>query len=555
MLKTAFQIFALVLSLSLTLAACGGSDESEGGESGDPILKKVDRSTQVHIVTADRVSKLDPHATDNGGDVKVIRQVFDTLVRLNENDPSKLEPMLAESFQIDSSNPEQHSLIFKLREGVTFHDGEAFDAAAAKLSLDRLMFETLPAESRPYVDSFQRVESIEADGMILRVTLDGPIGPLMLNNFTMFNTSMISPKVLNALKDKSGQIATAYVANHPIGTGAFKVDSFDSSTGLTRLSANENYWGGAPKISTVIFEQMSDPVTGFERFQKGDVQLCDAIPRQSWSDVSESKNHTLIADYPLNVCYLGLNAKHPKMQNAKLREAIQLLIDRDPIIQMYYGTARESWSILSPRFPSALKSSPLQHWSDDVSVRRARAKELIAGSGIGDTPLKIYYPKLERPYLPSPPSIADKLGQQLREAGLNVTVQGVDNTELFSTTHIDDKYEMVLIGWMSDNGHPDNFYMPLTAGKGDTQEPSDNNISRVFDPAVFKVLKAAQQELDPQTRADFYATAESLLQNNVRGYVPLLNAKQAIGVVKRLKGIEVDPSGAYRLYRCEFVDE
>jgi|GEM_PF-6583058 len=546
-----FALLALALPLFLlALSACGGSDEGENG-GDEPKLVKIDQSKQIHILTADKVAILDPHATSDGGDTKVIIQVYETLVRVDPHDVTKLVGVLAETHSIDTSNPEQHSLVFKIREGASFHDDTKVDAAAVKKSLERIAFGTPEPSARPYGDEYASISEIVADDMTLTIKLKDASGQITLRNLTMFPASIISPKVIDATAEMSGPEATAHISNNPIGSGPFKVESFDSSTGITRLAANAKYWGGAPKIESVIYEQVSDNVVRFERFSKGDVELCDELPRQRWPEVESNKNLDLHAEFVLNVCYLGMNAKHEKMQNIDLRHAIQLAIEREPLEALYHGTARKAWSILSPKFPQSLDASPLQDWNNDVAKRRERAKQLVASSGIGDTELKIYFPKNERPYLPQPTAIADKLRQQLRSIGLNVSIQSVENGEFFPNTKQDDKYELILIGWMSDNGDPDNFYSPLTSSNPETGLPSGNNVARIFDPQVDMLLIKAQTEFNPEVRKNLYRSAESLLQNNVRGYVPLLNAQQAIGTVKRLSGLEVDAMGNYRLYKCE----
>ena len=148
---------AFAMALAITLTACGGGNTPE--------LTQVDASKTITVLRADKSENLDPQATDSGGDVTVLMQMYETLVRPSVGTANvEWEPGLAKSWTI---NDDKSVYTFVIRDGVTFHDGTKLDAAAVKRSLDRLVDENEKSKpvGRPYRKGFfGGVTSISTDG-------------------------------------------------------------------------------------------------------------------------------------------------------------------------------------------------------------------------------------------------------------------------------------------------------------------------------------------------------------------------------------------------------
>lgn len=532
-----------LLTLSLSLTGCPG--ESPNGSGGG--LKKIDQDTLVTIVTGDDAKVLDPHVTSDGGNVKVINQIFETLVNVDPKDVNTLIPELAESWTIPD---DAKSIVFTIRKA-TFQDGTPLDAAACKLSLDRLRKEGFELPSSPYASMFSQVESITADGQTLTVALKEPVAPVALRNFSMFNSSIVSPKVIEASKKIADlDEASRYVTENAVGTGAYKVDTFDPAAKVTRLVAYENYWGGAPKIKTLIFKPVPDEAKRMNYLGEGTKDshiVVDDVPRQHWEPLSTSTFITLHTWWSLNVCYMGINGKHEATKELEVRQAIQLGVDREQLLGHYEGTARPTFSLVAQ--PMAAYDAKLrpQGWDDDLETRQATARALLEKVGAVGREVTIYFPNQPRPYLPRPKKIADTVRHGLNAIGLKAKIQGEDKNKLFPGIP-SGTYELVLIGWTTDNGHPDNFYSPLADGADG--EPGGSNVSRVFDPEIHAKILAAQQVNEPAARVAAYREIETLLQNKVAGYAPLVNTKIAIAYSKSLSGFVCNELGQYRFNKA-----
>ncbi len=531
--------------LAAALCGCPGSGSSAGG------IQRVDEKALVTVITADQPATLDPHVTSNGGDVKVIVQVYQTLVRVDPDDVGTLLPELAESWQVSEDG---QAVTFQIRQGVTFHDGAPLDAAACKLSLDRARKVGFELPTAPYATEFAHVTALEADGHTLTVRLDAPVARVLLRNLSMFCASIVSPQVLEASKAAGApDAASALVSKQAAGTGPFRVDAFDPAAKVVRLVANEGYWGGAPEVKTVVFQSVTDENARTEYLTKPKgLLLVDDVPRQRWAEVEQSDAMTLHSWWALNLCYLGLNARHDTTRELEVRRAIQLAIDRAKVVEHYEGTARPTHSLVAQPMPEYDPALRPEGWSDDLAARQAKARELLEGAGAVGREVTIHFPQRARPYLPRPQDVADTLRQQLNAVGLKAQIEAVDNAKLFSSVPTGE-YALVLIGWMTDNGDPDNFYSPLADGADG--EASENNTSRILDPEVHGKVVAAQQLTEPAARVAAYREIERLLQERVAGYAPLVNTQQGMAYSKTLTGVEVDGLGHYRFHRVRLAQE
>ena len=499
------------------------------------------------VVTADRAETLDPHNTESGGDVKVINQIYETLVRIDPGNADRLRPALAESWQIAEDGL---SITFTIRSGVIFHDGAPLDAEAARLSLERLRGGYLDVPAAPYRVFFDFIADLHADGLRLSVHLHRPIARIALRNLSMFPASIISPRLLRATEVMESGARSTFISEWASGTGPYYLNSLESSEARVRLGAFDRYWNGAPSIRRIVFRQVADPNSQIEYLRSGEADMLDDVPRPIWDAFEAEPDVHLHRWWALNLCYLGVNVRHLKTAEIEVRRAIRLAIDRTELKQLYYGTARETHSLVAqplaeydPHYRAPGTDAPLPE-------RLARAKGMIREAGAEGRTLKIYYPMHPRPYLPTPQKIADKLRQQLRRIKLAVEITAVPNSELFASIR-NDRYELVLIGWMSDNADPDNFYIPLASGDPLTGTPAPTNCGRAFDPVIHEALIRAQAITDPRARIDLYRNVERKLQESIVGYVPLLNTQQAHAFGPRLEGVEIDPLGHYRFQKAK----
>jgi peptide/nickel transport system substrate-binding protein len=547
--------FGMALALVTALASCGSKDnEGEGGGGG---LKKLDVSTLATIVTADKPAKLDPHSTKSGSDVKILLQVYQQLLQVNPINVDELVPELATKWVVSEDG---QLITFTIREGVTFHDGEKLDAKACALSLSRVMGfpfngQVYATGEAPYRSEYEAIETVEGTGLTLKVKLKRPAARVMLRNLAMFPASIVSPRLIASTSGKPGAEATSMVSANPSGTGPYMTKGFVPNAGTVTLTAFDANWKAPnPAIKTLIFKQESDGQKRFESLKSGEVHVVDDIPRALWKDASAQ----MTTWWALNCCYLGLNTGQQKTPrpfltaDVRIRKAIQLCVDRDRLNEAYYETARPTYSLLAQPHAEYDKSWRAKGTDANRAARVAAARKLVEeAEAVGKT-VTIYYPKDDRPYLPQATKIADLIRQSIAECGLDVKIESTENEVLFTGVK-DGKWEIVLIGWMSDNGDPDNFYGPLAGGDKATRTPGENNASQHYDDRIVALTEEGAGILDLAKRSATYREIEKILQEEIVGWVPLVNTKQGIAFGPTITGVEVDPLGHYRFHAAKLT--
>lgn len=238
----------LTFTLALVLAACAGGDDSEdtSKDSGDTGTEtNTDSGTteeaaaggDLIIAELSDASSLDPHGSNDVPSSNIQSNLYETLV--NRDADGELVPGLAESWtQVDDLTWE-----FKLKTGVTFHDGEEFNAEAVKASFDRLLD---PKVASPRAFLFEMVTDVKVvDESTVQFVTEYPFSPL-LAHLTHNGGSIISPKSIEedyaAMEADSSVNAGSVIGTNPVGTGPFKFESWTPGTEIKLVKFEEYGW-------------------------------------------------------------------------------------------------------------------------------------------------------------------------------------------------------------------------------------------------------------------------------------------------------------------------
>lgn len=467
---------------------------------------------------------LDPAAISDGESAKVTEQVFDTLVRFKDGG-FDLEPGLAESWA-----PSDGGLTwtFRLREGIRFHDGTPFDAAAAKASLQRLRDPKLP-----YGTSFTVIRAMEApDARTFVVRLERPYAPF-LRNLAMFCAGITPP---SAAKDPDA------FARAPVGTGPFHLASWLPNEKIT-LEANAGYWGGRPASDAVLFLPVPDNAKRLKLLETGGADIADGISLHEVAGVEANPSLRLHAVSPgANLAYLAFNTARKPLDDARVRRALAMAIDREGIVKhLFSGRGEVAESVIPRGF--------LGHAPTPFTARNAaEAKKLLAEAGFPDGfEATLHAMPNPRPYLPEPKRVAQVVQANLAEIGVKVRIVSPDWGAYLEETK-GGKHDLCFLGWTTDNGDPDNFAYVLL--DPDNAVPgSASNVSFWKDAGVHDLLLRAQAPTEDAERAALYAKVMA----RVREECPLLPlaTTDALAVTRRgVEGFSLHPVGTPRLHRA-----
>ncbi len=229
-------------------------------------------------------ASLDPHVSTASNDFRIAVNIYDGLVR-NAPGTLEIEPALATSWTISDDGLEY---VFTLREGVTFHDGTPFNAEAVKFNFDRMLDESHPFASTgpfPLAFFFSAVESVEVvDDLTVKFTLNEPFAPFMSN--------LASPTGLIVSPAAVEQYGADY-GRHPVGTGAFKFEEWQSNTSVV-VSRNDAYWDGAAPLEAVIFRPITDANTRVAEMLSGGIDVLLETPPDNVAQFRGDANYQVV---------------------------------------------------------------------------------------------------------------------------------------------------------------------------------------------------------------------------------------------------------------------
>ncbi|OGK85095.1 MAG: hypothetical protein A2X52_12960 [Candidatus Rokubacteria bacterium GWC2_70_16] len=217
---------------------------------------------QGKIVIAQGVdpTTLDPQWHEETPAYNVLLNIYDTLLFRDKD--LKIIPWLATSWKLVTPTTWE----FKLRQGVRFHNGEAFDADAVKFSIDRLRD---PKLGNRQAGNFRLVTAVEVvDTFTVRIVTSKPF-PTMENQLAL-RGAVMAPKHF-AGKDKT------FADRNPVGTGPYKFVRWAKDDQLV-LEANDGWWGGAPKVKTIVYRPIPEHAVRVAALQGGEVDIAVNIP-------------------------------------------------------------------------------------------------------------------------------------------------------------------------------------------------------------------------------------------------------------------------------------
>lgn len=327
---------------------------------------------------------LDPHSQNQGVTHNFAHHIYETLV--DRDVEGTLQPRLALSWEIKADDPT--TWVFKLREGVTFHDGAAFTAEDVVFSLDRARSEKSNMRQL-HVD----VESVTAiDDLTVEVKMKGP-SPLYINNLT--NTFIMDKTWSEANNVVAVQDYAAGEDNFAVrntnGTGPYKLVSREVDV-RSVMAINEAHWAAdKPVVTEIIYLPIADAATRVAALLSGEVDIVQDVPVQDIERLSGTDGVKVETGPENRVIYFGykfgdaplkssnITDRNP-INDPRVREAMELAIDRDAIKQVVMRGNSVPTGVANPPFVNG--------WTEELDAYPAvdldRAKALLAEAGYPD---------------------------------------------------------------------------------------------------------------------------------------------------------------------------
>jgi len=366
------------------------------------------------------------------------------------------------------------------------------------------------SESAPDCEYGGSIKSIEAvDALTVKFTLCAP-DPALPAKVAFSAMAIHSADQLQAAADAAAASAdpASYVAddllNNPIGTGPYKLDHWDRGNELV-LTKNDSYWGTPAIESSVIIKQNSEASARLVELQAGTADGVALVAPGDFPVIEGDANLKLLPIPPGNVFYLGINNTVAPFDNIKVRQAIAHAIDKQRIVDNFYPAGSTVATQFMP--PSIFGYTPDSKSNNyDLDL----AKQLMADSGV-TLPIEttLSYRNVVRGYLPQPPIVAADLQAQLKEIGINVTLNEVESGAFIAGATAG-QYPLTMLGWGADYPDATNFL----------DYHFNNPAQKQFgaqDPKLTALLTQAAQLADPAARLPIYKEAN----DEIADFVPM----------------------------------
>lgn len=443
--------------------------------------------------------------------------IFDCLVWRNR-ETAEFEPWLAESWE----NVDETTWRLKLREGVTFHNGEEFNADAVKFTYERIT-----DASRDEFITFNQWTFITNIAVLgpyeVEITTETP-EPAFLSKMAGTGCGIQAP-IAGAEMDASGEYT-------PIGTGPYKFVDYVTDEVLT-LEANADYWQGAPDIGTILWRALPETSTRVANLLTGDVDLVVGVPPQDWERINENEG-TTVQDYlTTRVMLLALRAG-PSEQNpdwegltsdVRIRQAISHAIDRATLVEVTGGMGIPVLSRITP---------PTLGWSEDQfdqvgDYDPEKAMQLLEEAGYNGEELTFHS---STSWL-AQKEVSEVIEAMLEAVGLNVDLQVMDVTTFREQVYFPYKNEEIYMDALGNS-----FFDPwitVLSERSDRRERS--GWSGETADRVDELVRAAAVNMDTDSRAEQYIEITNLILEDAVS-IPLYQMKDAIG---KNEALEWDP--------------
>jgi peptide/nickel transport system substrate-binding protein len=471
----------------------------------------------LRIGLADDPDMLDPSLARTYTGRIVFAALCDKLVDITPE--LDITPQLATEWHWVDDNK---GLVLKIREGVKFQDGEPLDAAAVKFSIERHL--TMPGSNRTgEISAVSGVEII--DDHTVKLVLKAPFAPL-LASLSDRAGMIVSPKAAQAPGD---------FANHPVCAGPYK---FVERVAQDRIVLDKftDYWNkDAIHFDRIVFQPIPDSTVRLANLQSGQL---DMIERLAATDLDTAKNDKrlkveTITGLGYQTLAVNLNngprAKNPLGQDKRVREALELSLDREALNQVVFNglfTPGNQW--VEPKNPFYVKSHPIP--ARDV----AKAKQLLAAAGAPHpraTLLATTVPEIAR--------AAQVIQAMAGEAGFDIQIEAAESNTAIQAS-VDGQYELYLTYW-SGRTDPDGNLYNFISCKG----PPALNVAKYCNADVDSELDAARTALDTPGRLEHYAKVADHTLND-RPLIYLWHPTWLFATSTKVTGFVPYPDGLIR---------
>jgi len=545
-MKKALSIILALSMATMVFTSCSGGGSAASANAGNNTAASASKQIDnLNVCVASEPQTIDPALNDAVDGADYIVTMLEGLVTVDSQ--GNTVGGIAQNWDI---SPDGITYTFHLRDA-NWSDGKPVTAGDFVYAWQRVID---PATASPYenymeyvkngADIFNQQNNMQpgdlgvkaADDKTLVVTLEAPCGFFL--ELCGFPTYMpLRQDIVSAHPDDWTQSADTYLSNGP-----YMLKQWDHNSQIV-MARNHKYWndGSITGPNTITWKLMDDPNSIFTAYKSGQLQFAEGLPNQEYDGLKASGD--LVIYNWLGTYYIDMNNTKPPFDNKLVRQAINLVIDRNYIVSTVTkggevaannfvppGIKDTSGADFNAKATPAVNIDPAQY---DANVKQAQ--DLMAQAGY---PNGQGFPTFD--YLTNDSgahvAIATYLQQLFKDKlGISMNVQKMDwNTFLAARQNGD--YVVARDGWIADYADPMTFLAMFRTGDG-------NNNAKYSNTQYDALIDAANKETDPAKRFDDMYQAQNILMNTDYGVCPVYYYTSPVAQNQNLQGIYITPTG------------
>lgn len=484
--KKVLSFISLLLVMVFVLTACGGTKQSSPGEQSEqseetPAGDPAEAPAQIlKYGTDSEPIGLDPHTITASASIRIFRQIYNTLIDVD--DEMNFIPELAQSWD----QPDDLTYIFKLREGVKFHNGREMTAEDVKYSFERVLNPDTAAIGKSYYDSIDSIEVV--DTYTVKFTLKEPFAPFLTNLTSLYGA--IVPKEVIEENGNLMQVAC--------GTGPFMLKEWIPDNKIILEKNPDYYEEGLPKLEGIEYYVMTDESSRIAALRTGNVHLIK-LPAASLS-LLEGNDNVEIKPYQSNeYSFLGFNLDLDKFKDVRVRQAISYAINRQEIIDLAYNGEATVTGFVTP----AMGRWAIDFANEDLYQQNIeKAKQLMAEAGYPDG----FETKIAVGLYDDIRATGEILQKQLEQIGIKATIENLESGQ-YVDAWSNRTHEMMAgrNGAGTDPNRAVAFFFSTTGSA---------NVWGYSNPEVDALCDAGKVTVDEAERESIYKEAQKIVLND-----------------------------------------
>ena len=488
----------------------------------------------------------DPSQYTSGTDFDASAEtVFNRLTQFKRGG-TEVEPGLATSWDVSKDGL---TYTFHLREGVKFHTTDFFtptrdfNADDVLFTFNRLLDaqspfrKAYPSESPYFTDmglntTIKSVEKLDEHSVRFNLnTVDASFVQNLAMSFASVQSAEYAAQLLK--EGKAEQIN-----QQPVGTGPFVFKRYQKDSQI-RYVANKQYWKPEDvKLDNLVFAITPDAAARLQKLKAGECQV-SGYPRPADIEVmKQDPNLRVLQQAGFNLGFLAYNVTHPPLDQLKVRQALDMAIDKSAIIKAVYQGAGQS----------AQNALPPAQWSYDPNIQDApydptKARLLLKEAGVAPgTTINLWAMTVQRASNPNARMSAQMIQQDWAKVGIKANIVSYEWGEYIKRAK-NGEHDAMIYGWTGDNGDPDNWLGVLyscAAVKG-------SNYAKWCNPAYDKLVQQAKVSNDREQRIKWYQQAQKILKEQVP-ITPIANSTVFQPMRKQVQDFKISPFGLTPFY-------